>query len=66
MIQLAFPFPRDWHEARVAEAEKRCLDAIKGHKKRIPLYDRVKFYRTAQLRHELSLVSKTDNRKAAA
>lgn len=63
MIQLAFPFPRDWHEARVAEAEKRCLDAIKGHKERRSKYERVKFYRTAQLRQEVT--SKAVRKRAA-
>lgn len=45
---------RDWHEARVAEAEKRCLDAIKAHKERRTKYERVFFYRTAQLRREVA------------
>lgn len=53
MIQLSLPLPRDWHEARVAEAEKRCLDAIKGHKERKSKYEKAKHWRTVQLRQEV-------------
>jgi hypothetical protein len=57
-MQLNLFHQHDWYSSRVEAAEQRVLQAIKTHGERKTKYQRVKFYRTAQLKAELASKAK--------